>query len=291
MRVATRSVKLSPELVNGLKEVARTAVVPLKTVLLAAHLRVLSVLSGSNDVLTGIVSHGRPETDDGERVLGLFLNTLPFRGKLLGGTWLDLVQQTFQAEREQLPFRRYPMARIQQDIGSDTSLFEVIFNFVHFHVYEELQNVSDLEVLDHLGVADTNYTLAVDFSLESEGSQISLELKYDAGQLNDSQIEAAVRYYRTCLETMAHAPTARYEQACLLSPQEQQRILYEWNDAAPSDHYGERYISLFEAQVARTPQARAAVLDQAEVSYAELTGARINLPIIYKRWEWARMFQ
>ena len=58
------------------------------------------------------------------------------------------------------------MARMQQDIGNDTPLFEVIFNFVHFHVYEELQNVSGLEVLGFDGVADTNFTLAVDFSLE-----------------------------------------------------------------------------------------------------------------------------
>ena len=58
-RVAARSVELSPELFDGLKALARTAGVPLKSVLLAAHLRVLSVLSGCDDVLTGVVSHGR----------------------------------------------------------------------------------------------------------------------------------------------------------------------------------------------------------------------------------------
>ena len=95
MRVAARSVNLSPELFDGLKELARTAGVPLKSVLLAAHLRVLSLLSGGDDVLTGVVSHGRTETKDSKRVLGLFLNTLPFRQKLSGGTWLELVQETF----------------------------------------------------------------------------------------------------------------------------------------------------------------------------------------------------
>ena len=146
-RVAGHSVDISGELSLALKALARTAGVPLKSVLLAAHLRALSVLTGSNDVLTGMVSHGRPETADGERVLGLFLNTLPFRRRLAGGTWLQLVQETFAAERELLPFRRYPMARMQQDLGNDTPLFEVIFNFVHFHVYEEMQNVGGLEVL------------------------------------------------------------------------------------------------------------------------------------------------
>src|SRR5262249_52052078 len=76
------------EVAEGLKLLARSAAVPLKSVLLAAHLRVLSFLSGQLDVITGLVSNSRPEENGGERVLGLFLNTLPFRLKLSGGSWL-----------------------------------------------------------------------------------------------------------------------------------------------------------------------------------------------------------
>ena len=59
--------------------------VPLKSVLLAAHLKVLSALAGVNDVVTGVVTHGRPEGADGARVLGLFLNAVPHRSRLTGG--------------------------------------------------------------------------------------------------------------------------------------------------------------------------------------------------------------
>ena len=205
-RVVGHSVAISPELSFSLKELARTAGVPLKSVLLAAHLRVLNVLTGSNDVLTGIASHGRPETADGERVLGLFLNTLPFRRRLAGGTWLELVQETFAAERELLPFRRYPMAQMQQDLGNDAPLFEVIFTFMHFHVYEELQNVSGLEVLGFNGVGDTNFTLSVDFSLELAGSQVRLDLQYDAAELSERTDRSAGRNYLTVLESMTRRP-------------------------------------------------------------------------------------
>ena len=269
MRVAARSVKLSPELVNGLKELARTAGVPLKSVLLAAHLRVLSVLSGCDDVLTGVVSHGRTETKDSERVLGLFLNTLPFRQKLSGGTWLELVQETFQAERESLPFRRYPMARMQQDLGNHAPLFETIFNYTHFHVYDEMENVSGVKVLGYKGVADTNFMFGVDFSLYLKGSGIKMELHCDAGQWSESQLEAATRYYLTTLEEMARTPLARYEHQSLLSKEERRTILYEWNEPAP-DLYSECYHRLFEAQVARTPDALAAVLDGEQLTYEEL---------------------
>jgi amino acid adenylation domain-containing protein len=269
-RVAVHQVDISSELSFELKELARTAGVPLKSVLLAAHLRVLSLLTGGNDVLTGIVSHGRPETEDAERVLGLFLNTLPFRRRLAGGTWLQLAQETFEAERELLPFRRYPMARMQQDLGNDTPLFEIIFSFVHFHVYEELQNLSGIEVLGFDGVADTNFTLSVNFSLELAGSQIRLELNYNAAELSEPQIEGVGRNYLTILEIMTRRPLDRYEHQCLLSQEEQRKILYDWNDSARPELYSAGYLNLFEAQVARSPQAVAAVLDEEEVSYEEL---------------------
>jgi amino acid adenylation domain-containing protein len=210
-RGAGHHVEISPELSSELKELARTAGVPLKSVLLAAHLRVLSLLTGSDDVLTGFAPHGRPETEDGERALGVFLNTLPFRRRLAGGTWLQLVQETFAAERELLPFRQYPLAQMQQDTGNNTPLFEVIFNFVHFHVFEELENVSGLEVLSFEDVAETNFTLSVDFSLELAGSQIGLELHYDAAELGEQQIEALGRDYLTILENMTRRPLDRYE--------------------------------------------------------------------------------
>jgi non-ribosomal peptide synthetase component F len=267
IQMAARHVHVSPELLDGLKELARTASVPLKSVLLAAHLRVLSQLSGSDDVLTGVVSHGRTETKDSESVLGLFLNTLPFRQKLSGGTWLELVQETFAAERELLPFRRYPMARMQQDLGNNTPLFETLFNFTHFHVYDEMQNVSGVEILDFNGVADTNYIFGVDFRLE--GSLINMAVHCDVGQWSEAQLEAAARYYLTTLEEMARTPLARYEHRCLLSNDERRTIVQEWNEPAP-ELYSDCYPHLFEAQAARTPNALAAVLDSEQLTYEEL---------------------
>src|ERR1700687_2938067 len=61
----------------GLVRLAGAGAVALKSVCLAAHLRVLQLAAGRADVLTGLVVNGRPETAGGERVRGLFLNTLP----------------------------------------------------------------------------------------------------------------------------------------------------------------------------------------------------------------------
>ena len=269
-QVAGHKVLIPSELASDLKELARTAGVPLKSVLLAAHLRALSVHTGSDDVLTGIVSHGRPETEDGERLLGLFLNTLPFRRKLKGGTWLQLIQETFEAERELLPYRRYPMARMQQDHGNGAPLFEVMFNFVHFHIYEELQNVGGVEILEFTGVTKTNFTLSVDFALDVEGSHVRMELIYDAAELSAPQIEALSRHYLTILESMARRPHERYEDESLVSSEERHKILYEWNDTAVEYETGVTLTQLIERQVERAPEAVAVVSGDRELTYGEL---------------------
>ena len=163
----------------------------------------MSLFSGQADVLTGLVSHGRPETAGGEKVLGLFLNTLPFRLSLDGGTWIELARQAFQVERELTPFRRYPLAQIQNDVATGSPLFETAFNFVHFHVYHGLQNLDYLKVLGAAGFEQTNLTFAANFDLDLSTSQVGLTLNYDANELSDDAVETIGSYYSGILEQMA----------------------------------------------------------------------------------------
>jgi hypothetical protein len=88
--VRRKAIELQESEWTMLRKLAHETGVPFKTVLLAAHLKCLSVLTGSRDVTTGVVSNGRPEIKDGEQVLGLFLNTLPLRLKIKTGTWIEL---------------------------------------------------------------------------------------------------------------------------------------------------------------------------------------------------------
>src|SRR6201999_2872459 len=82
---------LPAALALALRNLARAEMTSLKSVFLAAHCRVMSLLGGARDVLTGLSSNGRPETLDGQSICGLFLNTLPLRVGVPGGTWIDLV--------------------------------------------------------------------------------------------------------------------------------------------------------------------------------------------------------
>ena len=228
LAVRTLVVPLAPALAEGLNQLARAAGVPLKSVLLAAHLRMLALLSGALEVVTGLVASGRPETDDGEQVLGLFLNTLPLRLKLPGGSWRDLARATFEAEQELLPYRRYPLAAIQRMLGGQP-LFEAAFNFIHFHVYQRLADLPGLAVLEGTTFEQTNFAFASNFRQEPGTGQVQLTLTCDASAIGAAQLAAIGGYYVTMLTLMVREPDGRYEAQCLLSAEERRQVLGDWN--------------------------------------------------------------
>jgi amino acid adenylation domain-containing protein len=273
-RICIQRIRIPAEALEGLQNLAHKAAVPLKSVLLAAHLKVMSLISGQTDVLTGLATNGRPEEIDGEQVRGLFLNTVPFRFKLSPGAWFDLAQSVFEAERELLPFRRYPLAALQEN---REQLFETLFNYVHFHVLEDILGSGRVEAADAKSYAseETNFTMDASFSLSPVSSQLTLTLDCDATQLCDEQIEAIGRYYQNALSSMATDPYARHDAQCLFAPEEQRRLLVEWN-ATEAEYPKEKLIhELFEAQAEKTPNAIALALPKPElISTATYRGPR-----------------
>jgi amino acid adenylation domain-containing protein len=267
-QICSHNVAIPPEISEGLKQLANSAGVPLKSVLLAAHLRVLSLLCGQSDVLTGFVANGRPEETDGERICGLFLNTLPFRLQLSGGTWRDLVQQVFEAERELLPYRRYPLAEIQRNLGGQP-LFETAFNYVNFHVYQGVQTIKNLELLGEKFLLETNIPLFVEFSLDAFSAKVQLSLEYDSADFCGEQVEAMGGCYARTLEAIARESSERYELRSLLSEPEQHQLLIEWNDTR-ADYPAGCIHELFEAQAQRTPDAVAVVFEDQQITYRQL---------------------
>ncbi|MCC5626563.1 condensation domain-containing protein, partial [Nostoc sp. CHAB 5715] len=265
-------VPISPELSEKLQKLARLAEVPLKNVLLAAHVRVMSLLSGESDVLTGLESNGRLEEADGEKTLGIHLNTVPLRLQLMGGTWLELVQQVFAAERELLPFRRYPYADLHQLVGRQAlqPLVETVFNYTNFHVYESLQSLKDLEVLGARGFGETHFTLRSEFNLNHASDCIQLDLECDLTQISHAQLETIGSHFRETLTVMSAQPLARYESQCLLGDRQRQMLLVEWNNTAtkyPQDCCIHQH---FEAMVAKNPNAIAIAFAGEQLSYQQL---------------------
>ncbi|PYX84387.1 MAG: hypothetical protein DMG70_06540, partial [Acidobacteria bacterium] len=210
----------------GLMRLVHSIGIPLRSALLAAHIRVLAAFSGQTDVVTGYVSNGRPEQLDGDRVLGLFLNTIPVRLSCAGGRWRDLALEAFRVERESFPFRRFPLAEIQR-LQKRNPLFEVLFSFTNFHIYNPLEG--KLQILHADGFEETNFPLVVTCSAATSGEDLKIRFVFDRSQISTRRAEALLRCWQTVLESMAQDPSLLYQDQCLLSESEKQLLLFEWN--------------------------------------------------------------
>jgi amino acid adenylation domain-containing protein len=259
------TVPISTELSKDLVRIAESTSVSLKSVMLAAHLRVLCLLTGQTDVTTGLVSHGRPEVEGGERMIGLFLNTLPFRLKLQGGSWVSLIRETFAVEAEAMPFRRYPLARIQRE-NEGLSLFSTAFNYTNFHVYQSAKIVEGVDVLGFTGFGRTDMALVASCDLDSLSNRLNLTLSCNPAQISGKLLEAIRDYYAMALTLMVADPLARYDTACLLKTSEAHELLVEWNETRKDYPKEECLHGLFEQQAQMRPDAVAVVFGGEQVS-------------------------
>ena len=266
-QVRSFEIPVPTETSQRLEQLASEMAVPLRSVLLAAHVRALGVICGESDVVTGLVTNGRPEQQDGERVLGLFLGTLPFRLRLTTGSWRELVAQVHDVEKQIERHRRFPLAEIQRLAGQ--ALFETDFNFVHFHVLEQALRMHDeLQVLGARGFEETGFTLAVNFGLGVGSRSIAGSLDLDMTVVTAEQ---GVRYagvYGRVLERLANHPEEGTGTVDLLDPAEHDAMIAAGRArAAPA---ASCLHDLVGRQIARTPDAVAVTAGEQSISFAGL---------------------
>ncbi|GAB2714323.1 non-ribosomal peptide synthetase [Kitasatospora kifunensis] len=252
------------DLEPGLRKLAAAAGVPLKSVLFAAHLKVLSVLSGSERFHSGLVCNGRLETQGGEAVRGMHLNTLPLGVALTGSTWTELVAQVFAAEVAAWPHRRFPLPQLQREWGGGTPLIEVAFTYLDFHVLDR-SRIESAEIVD----VSPN-----EFALDVWTFPGVLLFTGRPERISRAGGQRLAGMYRRVLAAMAADPVGDARGTVLDERESEQLLAFA---AGPEAEYPQVCLhQLFERQVDWTPQAVALrCADGTSLDYADLN-ARAN---------------
>ena len=268
-KVGIKRIRIREQVFEQLKDLASELGVPVKSVLLAAHMRVMGLLSGDEEVVTGVVTNGRPEERDAERVLGLFLNTAPMRMRMGGGTWSELIGQAYEAEKHMLPHRRYPLAELQKATPGE-AFFDTAFGVLHFHVLEGIRELGGMSISSSEEVIETNYALGVGFGMDLNRKHLSVDLRVDEQEYGGNGVERIIRYYENSLERMIENPNERYEEASLLSEDEIAQILHQWNETERGYADNICVHELFEQRAQEMPEAIAVVHNHQMITYEDL---------------------
>ncbi|MGW7166704.1 amino acid adenylation domain-containing protein [Streptomyces sp. NPDC054884] len=277
-RGSTRArVPFGPELHGRLREVSRRLGVSTATVLHVAWARVLAAVSGRGDVVFGTVLFGRMNAGAGsDRVPGPFINTLPVRVRVDELGALAAVSAMRGQLAGLLEHEHAPLAVAQRASGvsGDTPLFTSLLNFRHGIGRAEDGMMEGARL--RFARDRTNYPLMVSVDDTEDG----ISLAVDAVEPVDPQavgalVGTAAESLLDALEQgLAGGPDVPLSAVQVLDETELHRVLSEWNDTA-AEVSESTLPALFDAQVARTPDAVAVVCDGVEVSYAQLD-ARAN---------------
>jgi len=258
---------------DNLRHFARKNQLTLNTLLQGAWALILARYSGAKDVVFGSTSSGRPPGLRGaERMIGLFINSLPVRAGVLPNShivdWLKGLQ-TRQAESRQYEYSSLIQIQRWSGIPAGQPLFESVQGLENHPVDSWTERVGSLAITNHWSFERTNYPLTV---LAAPGAELKLEIWYECARFDFASIERMLGHYRNLLEEISAADRdRRLAELRLLTAAERRQFLTEWSgSAAPSRLNAPCVHALFEEQAERTPDAVAVIFADEMISYSGL---------------------
>src|SRR5213594_3840996 len=236
--VGEHEARIPDELVAAVRRLADELAVPLSSVLLTAHAKVLGALSGEREVSTGYAAvEGRPP--------------LPCRMTTEPHSWRAMLLETHRAEFALLSHADVPVDDLRRELGLTKPLFETVF---------------DVTAEDGGELAEDT-VLWVSF-LEHDGL---VRLRYRTDVLDADCVASIADYHLTALALIAADPDAEHKRQSLLSGEELHVQLHGL--AGPRRKLPDRRVhELFEERVRAHPNAIAAVHGDRQWTYRQLNG-------------------
>ncbi|MGW3248114.1 non-ribosomal peptide synthetase [Streptomyces sp. NPDC001070] len=238
---AVHRVPLPDDLTAAVRRLAYRLGVPMASVLLTAHAKVLAALSGEAEVVTGYATEGG--------------TVLPCRLSAAATTWRGLLLATHRVEAQVLAFQDYPVDDLSRELGVSGPLFETVY--------------------DPTGAGGEPVGATVlRVSLCPRDGRLALEVGYRTEVLDEQAAARIAGYHLTALTLITSDVDAEHARQSLLAAEETRLQLDGM--AGPRRRLPDRrFHELFQEQAARHPHAVAAVHAGREWTYRELN-ARAN---------------
>ncbi|MBY8914907.1 non-ribosomal peptide synthetase, partial [Bacillus sp. YC2] len=264
---------ISEEQTNGLKNIASKAGATLNTVFQALWGVLLQRVSRCDDAVFGSVISGRPSDLAGvEKMVGLFINTVPVRVKSGSFSFLELVSHLQNETLKAEAYSYYPLYDIQAQSALKQKLFDHIIVFENVPAQREIEGMSqagafDFSVEDFTMEEVTNYGCSIKVI---PGSSLYVRLNFDIGVYDPAIMEKTETYLRHMISSVIADPEIRASQISLLDENDARNMLATFNKTEAHDPPAPTLHTLFTRRAALSPQLPALRFSGGVLTYAEL---------------------
>lgn len=268
-------VELDAAVTARIREQTRAQHLTLGTVVIAAWAVALARHTGRDDVVFGVTVAGRPPDLPGvERMVGMFINTVPYRVRFEAGggkSWLRRLQD----ERiRQTTYELTPLVDIRRCavLAPGASLFHTLLVVDNYPGLDERRvGGGGVTVLSTREFETSNYPLNV---VVLPGRALRFRFIYDPRWVSTTTVRRLAGTLQAAVIALARAPNAS-PVALLRATSEDEPVLSAFNKTAAVYPVDVSVHASFEKQAARRPDAYAVVDTTEKVTYGDLD-ARAN---------------
>jgi amino acid adenylation domain-containing protein/non-ribosomal peptide synthase protein (TIGR01720 family) len=257
---------------SALQAFARAHKLTVSTLVQGAWALLLARYSGEEEIVYGSTVSGRSAPVPGiDRMVGLFINTLPVRVPVPRGmpalAWLTRVQDLQSELRE---YEYTPLIQVQgwSELPRGAPLFESQVAFENYPSAETLLQASGgLQVAATEMSSQAHYPLT--FIAVSQRT-IGLRISYDRRRFDRATVDRMLQHLATLLASIAREPDRDVWQLPMLPEPEREQLVVAWNQTTGDYQADACAHHLFERRVDQSPDALALVAKDGRLSYREL---------------------
>ncbi|MGE5343809.1 MAG: amino acid adenylation domain-containing protein [Candidatus Omnitrophota bacterium] len=235
--------------------------------------------TGQEDMIIGCGVAGRRH-DDVQRTVGMFVNTLPMRHHPSGDQTCDsflkevMAQSLHAFENQDIQFEdlvdklelhRDPSRNPLFDVGMVVQNFLGELNRNSFSIVD---NEDDRKTV-FAGFKNPASRFDLTFFVYEIGEDIDINIEYYTGIFKEETIKRLALHFQIVVKEMVKGFN-RIDEIEIITEEEKNRILYEWNNTQ-SDYPDDQTIhGMFEEQALRSPDRMAVVESSTFITYREL---------------------
>lgn len=266
--------KLENEKYNKIQKFITNNSITLATLIYTVWGGVLSKYGNERDVVFGTTVSGRNLDIHGiEKMVGLFINTLPLRIDFGQGNSISSILKTVNNHIiERNSYEHTPLSNIKKSCGitAEENLFESIVVIENYPL-DIMERNEDLPVniKDYSITEQTEFDLTLSVGIEKES--LSFTFVYDTTKISEEQIEQMNIHFNNLSKYILENPEANLENFSILTDDqknEQLEAISKYNPSVIESPI--TIIDLFEKRVLENPEAIAIEKNGICITYREL---------------------
>ncbi|MBN1481965.1 amino acid adenylation domain-containing protein [candidate division KSB1 bacterium] len=270
-RGTTALFTLSKELSKRVKDFSNAEGVTLFMTLLAVWQIVLSRFSGQDDICVGTPIANRTKKQL-ENLIGFFVNTLVLRTNLAGApTFRQVLQRVKEVTLDAYAHQDMPFEKLVEELQPErdtsyTPLFQIMFVMQNKQSGEAQLpglNISEVDLPKEISTFDLT------LGIHEGDEQLGGSLEYNTDLFEAATIDRLIHFFALLLEKMLEAPDKPIAQVSLVSPDEYNQVIVEWNNT--DKNFDDDYCLHDLLQRAHaSPETVAIIAGSQQITYGEL---------------------